>query len=125
MNRAAIIGTLVVGVAVMTVLSVFPAMALHSNPDNVLGQVVFINKADKHGMIEHVVLEGSASLVGDGTLYQYRIPQDFQDPNDSSTIPEVGDFVQFSIDPENSRHATNVRIATSCPPNCGSGGGFG
>ena len=115
---------IVFGIALMLMISVLPAMALHSNPSDVSGLVVFINAADKHGTIEHVVSDGSGGFPSDGTKYQYRIPQDLLNPNDPSTIPEVGDFAQFSIDPENSRHATNVAIETTCPPSCGGGTGL-
>ncbi len=104
------------GFAVMMMLSVLPAMAFHSNPTDVIGQIVFINKSDKHGTIEHIVSDGSGGFPTDGTKYQYQIPQDLRHPNDP---PSVGDFVTFDIVPENSRHATDVRFSSDCPPLCG------
>ena len=105
------------GIAVMMMLSVLPAMAFHSNPFDVIGEVVFVNKANKHGTIEHIVLDGSGGFTTDGTKYQYLIPQDLRFPD--FTHPSVGDIVQFSIVPENSRHATDVRFSSDCPPLCG------
>ena len=60
------------------------------------GTVVSINAPEKHGVIERT----------DGTLYQFNIPRDLEQ---NSATPEVGRSVTFTIDPENSRHATNVR----------------
>jgi len=102
----------------MMMFSVLPVMAFHSNPNDVIGQVVFINKSDKHGTIEHIVSDGSGGFTTDGTKYQFRIPQDLTTPNVSLS---VGDFVTFDIVPENSRHATDVQLSVGCPPNCAGG----
>ena len=90
----------IVGIAVMMTLSVLPAMAEHF-----AGTIVSINRADNHGTIEQT--------VGDvTTLYQFRIPQDL---SDSSYSPKVGDSVKFHVDPDNSRHATDVVFITPPP----------
>ena len=115
MNKI-ILASVVFGIVAMMMLSVLPAMAFHSNPNDVIGKIVFINKADKHGTIEHIVTDGSGGFTTDGTKYQYLIPQDLRFPNDP---PSVGDFVNFDIVPENSRHATDVRFSSDCPPLCG------
>ena len=116
MNKAIFYGAIIVGITAMMMLSVLPVMAFHFVPHDVIGQVVFINKSDKHGTIEHIVTDGSGGFTTDGTKYQYRIPQDLRFPNDP---PSVGDFVTFDIVPENSRHATEVRFSSDCPPLCG------
>ena len=90
---------IVVGVAVMMIMSVLPAMA----SGTVLGTVVCINPPGNHGMIK--------SSFDDKVVYQYRIPQDLS----SCTDPfGVGDFVKFQVESINNRHATNVE-AFSCP----------
>ena len=54
---------------------------------------------------------------GSGTLYQFSIPRDLAVP---SNIPNVGDVLFFTVDPENSRHATNVGGCNpNVPPGCG------
>ena len=90
---------IVVGVAVMIIMSVLPAMA----SGTVLGTVVSINPPGNHGMIK--------SSFDDKVVYQFRIPQDLS----ACTDPfGVGDFVKFQVDPVNNRHVTDVE-AFSCP----------
>ena len=75
------------------------------------GEVVSINKSEKHGMIER---------TDDGTndLYQLRVPQDLAIPED---IPSVGDVVAFTPIVENARLATNiVEFPVNNPPSIGS-----
>ena len=83
--------------------SIVPATAFGS------GTVVSINAAEKHGAIRR-------ENDGSNNLYQFNIPRDLGGP----TIPDVGDFVVFAIDPENSRHATNIFVPC-IPPDCGGG----
>ena len=105
MKRAILYGTVIAGIAVMMMSSILPAMALQAT-----GVVVSINPAEKHGVIER-------TDDGSGTLYQFNIPRD--------TVGTVllGDDVTFTVDPENSRHATNVDAGRCldgslppCPP---------
>ena len=71
------------------------------------GMIVSINPSDKHGTIER-------TDNGSNDKYQFRIPQDVH----IDYSPQVGDTVCFSIDPVDSRHATNVRSI------CSPGGGI-
>ena len=68
------------------------------------GTVVSLNRAEKHGVIERDDV---------GTLYQFNIPGDLG----GVTTPAVGNPVLFTIDPEVSRHATNVFVRCT-PPAC-------
>ena len=65
-----------------------------------LGTVVSVNRAENHGVIQR-------EDDGSNTLYQFNV---------TSVLPRVGEFVGFTIDPENSRHATNLGFCR--PPAC-------
>jgi len=97
--RALIISAIVLVAVIMIVDAIIPAMAVIAS-----GVIVSINNAEKHGVIER-------TGDGSGTLYQFSIPKD----TDGRTV-NVGQEVQFIVDPENSRHATNVGICV--PPQC-------
>jgi len=71
-------------------------------------KIVWINPADKVGKIAP-----RNSCHDESCLLVFRIPQDLRD---SSYVPQVGDAVSYEIDPEKSRHATDVRKA---PPGGG------
>jgi hypothetical protein len=86
-------------------LNVQPELTL-AKITNARGTIVSINPAEKHGTIER-------TDDGSNNLYQFSIPRDVQQ---GSSLAE-GDIVVFTIDPENSRHATNV-IEPCIPPNC-------
>ena len=101
MNKTLAITTLALVAVVMIVSTIIPAMAVITS-----GVIVSINPSDRHGVIERTDDDS-------GTLYQFSIPRDLAD---SSNIPNVGDVLFFIIDPENSRHATNVGICI--PPQC-------
>ncbi len=68
------------------------------------GTIVSLNRAEKHGVIERDDV---------GTLYQFAIPGDLG----GVTTPAVGNPVFFTIDPEVSKHATNVFVRCT-PPAC-------
>ena len=96
-------------IAAIAMVAVVTAMRTTASADAVdaKGIVVSINKAEKHGTIER-------TDDGSNNLYQFRIPADLV------TGPihvDVGHIVSFTIDPENSRHATNV-VPGPCPPDC-------
>jgi len=90
--RAQFVIPVIVGIAVMMMLSVLPVMAISAS-----GTIVFINPAQKHGTIER-------TDDGSNDLYQFRIPED---QLCIETLIE-GLAVTFVPVPENSRHATNV-----------------
>jgi len=95
-------------IPVLASILILGTLGLAPNAYAATGNIVFVNPAGNHGMIE--LIAGDAT-----TLYQFRIPQDLSDPNYN---PSIGDRVEFDIVPENSRHATNVKL--SC-----TGGGTG
>ena len=101
MNKTLAITTISLVAVIMVVGAIIPAMAAGD-----LGKIHSINKAEKHGVIER-------TGDGSGTLYQFTIPRDLDDP---SYVPKVGDIVGFNIDPENSRHATVVVKICLTPP---------
>lgn len=103
MKKAIFYGTIIAGIAVMMALSITPAMATHTH-----GIILSINPSEKHGMIERIDDDSN-------TIYQFSIPKDLWDPTAS---PSVGNSATFTVDPENSRHATDVKI---CPPDCHNG----
>ena len=102
MNKTLAITAIALVAVVMVVGTIIPAMAVSAT-----GVIVSINKADKHGVIERTDDDS-------GTLYQFSIPRDT-----GGTVPNVGTVVGFTVDPENSRHATNIGPPVTCPPDCG------
>ena len=93
MNKTLAITTIVFVAVVMGFGTIIPAMAVSA-----FGVVVSINPAGNHGMIERI--DDSS-----GTLYQFSIPRDTP-----AGFPKVTNTVFFTVDPENSRHATNVIV---------------
>ena len=111
MNRTLTISAIALIAVVMVAGTIIPVIAPIAVIPTAIGEITSINPSGKHGVIERTDDDSK-------TLYQFNIPRDLAD---SSYDPKVGDVVPFSIDPENSRHATNVNCV---PPNiCGSGGG--
>jgi len=105
MNKTMTITAIVLVAVIMGMSAIIPAMAIRTS-----GTILSINPSEKHGVIERDV---------SGTLYQFSIPRDLAVP---SNIPNVGDVVGFIVDPENSRHATDVGGCNpNVPPGCGSG----
>ena len=103
MNRTLAITAIALVAVVMVMGTIIPVMATNTS-----GTILSINPSGKHGVIERDV---------SGTLYQFNIPRDLAFPNN---IPNVGDVVGFTIEPVNSRHATNVGGCNpNVPPGCG------
>jgi len=102
MNKTMTITAIAMVAVVLGISAIAPVIAVSAS-----GIVVSINPSDRHGVIER-------TDDGLGNLYQFNIPRD--------TIDDVlvGSPVDFTIDPENSRHATNV----SCPIGCVPPGGL-
>ena len=79
------------------------------------GEVKNINMPQNHGSI---------TRDDDGTCneYQFKIPEDLADPDFHL---EEGTKVEFDISHDNSRHATNVRMAEGDPTDPGDPGEIG
>jgi len=98
-------------IPIIASILILGTLGLTPNAYAATGTIVFVNPPGNHGMIEHT--------AGDvTTLYQFQIPQDLSDPNYN---PSIGDIVEFDVEPKNSRHATNVKLACIGP---GTGCGF-
>ena len=98
MNKTMTIAVIALVAVVMGMSTIMPVMAVSAS-----GVIVSINPSEKHGVIER--------NDGSGTLYQFNILRD------TTGTVQVGDIVVFTVDPENSRHATNVGVCN--PPDCG------
>ena len=96
----------VFGIALMLTISVLPAMADHPQ-----GEIVWLNPTDKVGKI----VKDNHCLDNDFAEYVFAIPHDLSDP---SYEPKVGDTVHFTINPENSRHVTDVTFGTIASSGC-------
>jgi len=94
--RAQFVIPVLASILILGTIAIIPAMAVSASR-----VIISINPSDRHGVIERT--DDSS-----GTLYQFNIPRDV------NGAVELGDNVDFTVEPENSRHATNVICTSPC-----------